>query len=355
MKRIKGLVDRRKEVEFLMSQPKNIQDPNTIKKLGREYHQSEKIVTLWEQYEKLNRELDSVREFALNEPDVEIAQLAKSEEAEIHDSIKSFEEKIQSALLPQDITESADAIMEIRAGTGGEEASLFAGELYRMYLRFAELKGWKASEISYNDTGLGGIKEVVFEVSGDGTYSTLKLESGVHRVQRIPSTESQGRLHTSAVTVAVLPKAEDIDIKIEDSDIRTDVFHASGAGGQNVNKVATAIRITHISSGIVVTCQNQRSQLQNRIKALEILRSRLWIARLREKQENVAKDRRSQVGGGDRSEKIRTYNFHHNRVTDHRINQTFYNLHKVLDGELDEFLDILKAYEQARKISVFKE
>ena len=351
MDRLRAVAGRCKEVESLLVNPEIAPDRVKMKRLAREYKVSQAVVQLWNKYQKTESDLASARAILKEETDAELVELAHMEIADAVAEMESLEGRIKRVLVPPGDADHADAVMEIRAGTGGEEASLFAAELYRMYLRFAERKDWKASEISSNDTGLGGIKEVVFEMSGDNAYRLLKLESGVHRVQRVPATESQGRLHTSAATVAVLPKAEEVDVKIDDSEVRTDVFHASGAGGQNVNKVATAIRLLHLPTGIVVTCQNERSQLQNRLKAMEVLRSRLWAAELRNQKERISADRRSQVGGGDRSEKIRTYNFPQNRVTDHRVNVTSHNLQRILDGDLYPFVEALQADEQARRLA----
>ena len=254
-------------------------------------------------------------------------------------------------MLPKDETEHADAVIEIRAGAGGDEAGLFASEIFRMYQRYAENRKWKLKILSQNDTGVGGLKEVTFELQGERAYQRLHLESGVHRVQRVPATESQGRIHTSTTTVAVLPKAEELDIQINDNDLKIDVFHSGGAGGQNVNKVATAIRITHLPSGLVVQCQNERSQLQNKLQGMEILRSRLWDMELRKRNEAISANRKAQVGTGDRSEKIRTYNFPQSRITDHRIGYTSHQMQNVLSGELDEFIDALLQEEQARKLA----
>ena len=250
--------------------------------------------------------------------------------------------------LPKDRNADKDVIVEIRAGTGGEEAALFAGDLYRMYARYAQAKGWGVDVIDSNPTGIGGFKEVVFEVKGRGAFSRLKHESGGHRVQRVPTTETQGRIHTSAATVAVLPEAEEVDVEIDPGDLRIDIFHASGHGGQNVQKVATAVRIIHNPTGIVAVCQDERSQLKNRQRAMAVLRARLLDREVSRQQEEMAASRRSQVGSGDRSEKVRTYNFPQNRVTDHRIGVTSHNLERILLGELDEFIDELAAREQAR-------
>jgi peptide chain release factor 1 len=323
-----------------------------MQRLGREYSDLQRVVDLWKSYDRASRALDQARSIAEDPSDPEMQELAAAEAQELEAKVAPLVEEIQSALIPKDATEHADAVVEIRGGTGGDEAALFAGDLFRMYQRYAEARRWKVKVVDLSESGVGGVKEVVFEVSGDGAYRRLKLESGVHRVQRVPATESQGRIHTSTATVAVLPKAEEVDIEINEGDIRTDVYHSGGAGGQNVNKVATAIRLTHIPTGIVVTCQNERSQLQNRLQAMAILRARLWDAELRRQQEEIAADRKAQVGSGDRSEKIRTYNFPQSRITDHRINYTSHQMEKVLEeGELDEFVDALLAEEQARKLA----
>lgn len=322
-----------------------------MRRLGREYSELQNIVDLWHEYELVTKDLEQARGLLDDETDGEMLDMANAEIADLEAKATPLVEKIQNALIPRDATEHADAVIEIRAGAGGDEAGLFAADLLRMYQRYAEASGWKFDVLDSNDTGVGGVKEVVFEVSGDGAFRRLKLESGVHRVQRVPSTESQGRIHTSTATVAVLPKAEEVDLDIADNDIRTDVYHSGGAGGQNVNKVATAIRLTHIPTGIVVTCQNERSQLQNRLKAMEILRSRLWDEQIRQQQSEIAADRKSQVGTGDRSEKIRTYNFPQSRVTDHRIGFTSHQLERVLAGDIDGFIDALLTEEQARKLA----
>jgi len=263
---------------------------------------------------------------------------------------QSLQEELKLALVPKDPYESKNVIMEIRAGTGGDEAALFASDLFRMYSRYAQKKGWQVEVIDLNETGVGGIKEVIFEIRGKGAFSRFKHERGVHRVQRVPVTEASGRLHTSTATVAVLPEAEEVDIYINPEDLRIDIFHASGAGGQNVNKVSTAVRITHFPSGIVSVCQDERSQLRNRQKAMAVLRSRLLDQKTRKQQDEMIQERRSQVGTGDRSEKIRTFNFPQDRVTDHRIGLTLHNLPKLLEGELDPLIDALNAAEQAKQL-----
>ncbi len=349
--RLQEIATRHEEVERLMSQPETASNPDALRRLGREYSALQNVVELWKGLDTAESGRQSALQIIEEDTDPEVLDLARSEVVELEKKIARLMDEIQLALVPRDATEHADAVVEIRAGAGGDEAGLFASELFRMYQRYAELRGWKAKILSSNETGVGGTKEVVFEVTGEGAFTRLKHESGVHRVQRVPMTESQGRIHTSTATVAVLPKAEDVDVEINENDIRTDVYHSGGAGGQNVNKVATAIRLTHVPTGIVVTCQNERSQLQNRIQAMEILRARLWDLEIRKQHEKVSANRKAQVGTGDRSEKIRTYNFPQSRITDHRISHTSHQLTKVLDGELDEFVDALLTEEQARKLA----
>jgi peptide chain release factor 1 len=263
---------------------------------------------------------------------------------------EQLERTMKALLLPKDPNDDKNVIVEVRAGTGGEEAGLFAAELYRMYMRWAEAHRFKIEELSLNDTGLGGLKEVIFAVKGKGAYSRLKYESGVHRVQRVPVTESQGRIHTSAATVAVLPEADEIDIQVNDNDIRIDIFRSSGPGGQSVNTTDSAVRLTHVPTGIVISCQDEKSQLQNKLKAMRILRTRLYEIEEQKRQDALGTARRSQIGSGDRSEKIRTYNFPQNRVTDHRINKTVYQLDSVMDGDLDEFIDELSSFDQSERL-----
>lgn len=351
LSKLSEIADRRAEVERLLSLPETAQDANAMRRLGREYSELQSVVDLWQEYESVSKDLEQAQAMLKEETDDELQDMARAEIDEQESKLTPVIDQIQSALIPRDATEHADAVIEIRAGAGGDEAGLFASDLLRMYQRFAESNSWKFDVLDSNETGVGGLKEVVFEVSGDGAFRKLKLESGVHRVQRVPSTESQGRIHTSTATVAVLPKAEEMDLEIGDNDIRTDVYHSGGAGGQNVNKVATAIRLTHIPTGIVVTCQNERSQLQNRLKAMEIMRSRLWDEQIRQQQSEIAADRKAQVGTGDRAEKIRTYNFPQSRVTDHRIGFTSHQLDRVLAGEIEGFIDALLAEEQARKLA----
>lgn len=349
--RLKEIADRHSEVEHLMSQPETASDPNAIRRLGREYSQLQHIVKLWNDVTRTQSDLEGAQEMIAEEDDPEVLEMAKTEVDELSESLEKLTEEIKIELLPKDETEHADAVVEVRAGAGGDEAGLFAAEVFRMYQRYAEARKWKLKILSQNDTGVGGIKEVTFEIEGERAYQRLHLESGVHRVQRVPTTESQGRIHTSTATVVVMPKAEEVDVQLVDNDLKIDVFHSGGAGGQNVNKVATAIRITHLPSGLVVQCQNERSQLQNKLQAMEILRSRLWDMELRKQQAEMSANRKAQVGTGDRSEKIRTYNFPQSRITDHRIGYTSHQMQQVLSGELDGFVDALLQEEQARKLA----
>jgi peptide chain release factor 1 len=282
--------------------------------------------------------------------DEAMAALVKQEAESLETKLAGLTAELKKALLPKDPNDEKDIIIEIRAGTGGTEAALFAADLYRMYSRYAQNKGWKTDILSMSESGIGGFKEMIFEVRGKGAYSRLKYERGVHRVQRVPVTEASGRIHTSTATVAVLPKAEEVDIQINPEDIRVDIFHSGGAGGQNVNKVASAVRMTHLPTGMVVVCQDERSQLQNKIKALSVLRTRLLDIERRKQEEQITSDRRSQVGTGERSEKIRTYNYPQDRVTDHRINVSLHNLPRFMDGALDEMIDTLTTSEQSRQL-----
>jgi peptide chain release factor 1 len=309
--------------------------------LGREHRHLAPLVELAAQLSKMDNELVEAREL-VSIDDPERAAEARDEEARLKTGIAELEERIKPALIPHDPLDDRPAIVEIRAGTGGDEAAIFAADLFRMYTRFAERRGWRTEMISYSEGTLGGVKEAIFKIKGDGVFGTMRWESGVHRVQRVPVTESQGRIHTSAATVAVLPEAEEIDLKIEDKDLRIDVFRSSGPGGQSVNTTDSAVRITHIPSGIVVSQQDQKSQLQNKIKAMEVLRARLLDARLAEQEAERARMRKTQVGTGDRSAKIRTYNFPQNRVTDHRIGFTMHELGKVMDGDIEPVIEALK-------------
>lgn len=322
-----------------LADPEVLADPDLLRKFSKEHADAARICDAADRLQQVWHDLEAAHEL---EQDLEMADLARSEIASLAESSKLLEDELKKLLFPADPLASRDAIVEIRAAAGGDEAGLFAGELYRMYLRYGETKNWHIEQLSLSEGGIGQIKEVVFEVQGDGAYGLLKWESGVHRVQRVPETESQGRVHTSTVTVAVLPVAEEVDVEIEDKDLRVDIFHSGGAGGQNVNKVATAVRLTHLPTNTVVVCQDERSQLKNRQKAMEVLRSRLLDQKLQEQQRSVAADRSSQIGTGDRSEKIRTYNFPQDRITDHRINQSWHNISEILVGNLDPILGSLQ-------------
>jgi len=321
---------------------------------SKEYAELEPIVTTINAYNKVQKELNDAKELALEpELDAETKELAESEIHILGNSLVELERKVKVALLPKDEADSKSAIIEVRAGTGGEEAALFAASLFHMYQRYAEFKGWKFEILSISDTGIGGYKEASASVSGNGVFSRLKFESGVHRVQRIPETESNGRIHTSASTVAVLPEADEIDIKIEEKDIRIDTFRASGAGGQHVNTTDSAVRITHLPTGVVVSIQDEKSQHKNKAKALKILRSRIYEAERYKLQQERSSARKDQIGSGDRSERIRTYNFPQGRVSDHRINLTLYKIEEVVkEGRLDDFIDALIAEDEARKLSL---
>ena len=309
--------------------------------LGRELRYLQPLVQMGTRLERYEQELAETRELA-DSDDADMAQEAKAEQARLDKSIEVLLAEIKPALIPHDPLDDRPAIVEIRGGAGGDEAAIFAADLYRMYTRFAEGRRWRVEVISQSDGTLGGVKEAIFKVKGEGAFGAMRWESGVHRVQRVPVTESQGRIHTSAATVAVLPEAEEIDLKIEDKDLRIDVFRSSGPGGQSVNTTDSAVRITHIPSGIIVSQQDQKSQLQNKLKAMEVLRARLLDAKIAEQEAARARMRKTQVGTGDRSAKIRTYNYPQNRVTDHRINLTLHELTKVLNGEIEPFIEALK-------------
>lgn len=325
---------------------------NTEKLIGlsKERSELEEVVSKFEEYKKVLDNIDGNNDIINSSDDAELTEMAEMELEELEEQKSTFEEELKVLLLPKDPDDDKSVIMEIRAGTGGDEAALFAHDLFRMYSRYAELRGWIIELVEYSDTGIGGLKEAVFSINGKSVYGDLKFESGVHRVQRVPETEASGRVHTSAASVAVLPEAEDVQIDISQSDLKIDVYRSGGAGGQNVNKVETAIRMTHIPSGIVVQCQDERSQLKNRQKALKVLKARLYDKKVREQNSKIAAERKSMVGSGDRSDKIRTYNFPQNRVTDHRIGLTLYNLTETIDGNLNELIEQLKIADRAEKL-----
>jgi len=318
--------------------------------LTRERSDLTEIVEAYAKYYSVLKNIKGNKEIIESVNDRDLISLAESELDELNAEKEKLEEEIKILILPKDPNDDKGIIMEIRAGTGGEEAALFAGELFRMYSRYAEMRNWKIELIDISDTGLGGIKEVIFSVNGNNVYGDLKFESGVHRVQRVPETEGSGRVHTSAASVAVLPEAEDVQIEINPNDLKIDIFRAGGAGGQNVNKVETAVRMTHIPTGLVVQCQDERSQLKNKQKAMKVLKARLYDLELKKQNEEISAQRKSMVGSGDRSDKIRTYNFPQNRVTDHRIGLTLYNLSNIMEGRIDELIEQLKIADKTEKL-----
>ncbi len=325
-------------------------DYQKIADLGRERAEIEPLVIKGREYRQALEALEEAHQLA-DEDDPELVELAEMEIADLEPRITELEDELKRMLLPSDPRDKKDVIMEIRAGAGGDEAGIFASDLYRMYNRYAERQGWKTDILSANETGVGGFKEVVFEISGRGAFSRLKYESGVHRVQRVPATESQGRIHTSTATVAVLAEVDEVEIDIPDSDIRIDVYKSAGAGGQSVQKNATAVRITHLPTGMVVACQDERSQLQNKMRAMGILRARLFEIEEEKRRSEIEADRRSQIGSGDRSEKIRTYNYPQSRVTDHRVSLSSYNLPNFMDGDISEFIDELATRDEAERLA----
>lgn len=353
--RLKKVKDRFEKINQQLSDPTFMNDREKIVSLSRERSDLSEIMEAYEEYSGIIKNVEGNKEIIHSNADKDLISLAEAELGELEEKKESLEEKIKFLLLPKDPNDNKDIIMEIRAGTGGEEAALFAGDLLRMYTRFAERKAWKVEIMDISDTGRGGIKEAVFSISGENIFGNLKFESGVHRVQRVPETEANGRVHTSAASVAVLPEAEDVQIDINQNDLRIDIFRSGGAGGQNVNKVETAVRITHIPTGIVVQCQDERSQLKNRQKAMKVLRARLYDMKLKEQNAEVSAQRKSMVGSGDRSDKIRTYNFPQNRVTDHRIGLTLYNLSNIIEGELDELIEQLKLADRTEKLQANSE
>jgi peptide chain release factor 1 len=352
LERLDAMERRYAELNELMSQPEVSTDFERLQELAREHSSLEGVVNDYGEYKATVGSIEETQTMIAQGLDEDMAELARDELEALEQRRNDLLEQIKMALLPQDPVDERNVIVEIRAGAGGDEAGLFASDLFRMYSRYALARGWATEVISSNETGIGGFKEIVFEVRGKRAYSRLKYESGVHRVQRVPQTESSGRIHTSTATVAVLPEAEEVDIAVDPSDLRVDTYRASGAGGQHVNKVDSAVRITHLPTGMVVTCQDERSQLKNRAKAMAVLRARLLdIERQRQFQE-VGDARRSQVGTGDRSEKIRTYNYPQSRVTDHRIGLTLHSLEAVLEGDLDEVIDAAATADQAKKLEI---
>jgi len=352
LEKLTGIIDRFQEIETQLTTVGD--DYTTAIELSKERAELEPLVNKARTYQDTLEKIEET-EGLLALDDEEMRAMAEMELTTLRDTRDQLENELKSMLVPKDPRDQRNVIMEIRAGTGGDEAGLFAADLFRMYSRYAERQGWQTEILSMHDTGIGGLKEVSFIIKGRGAFSRLKFESGVHRVQRVPETESQGRIHTSTITVAVLAEVDDVEIDIPDSDISIDVYKSAGAGGQSVQKNSTAVRITHIPSGMVVACQDERSQLQNKMRAMSILRARLFEIEERKKQAEEAATRRSQVGSGERSEKIRTYNFPQSRVTDHRVNLSSYNLNGVLDGDIDEFINELTLVDEAEKLSLVEE
>lgn len=349
--KLEELVRKYEEIQAELSSPECANDQARFKKLMKESSDLAELVETFNTYKKEKQNIQDSLDIIDTESDPEMKELAREELAESKKNVEELEQKLKILLLPKDPNDDKNVVVEIRAGAGGDEAALFAGELYRMYSKYVETKRWKVDLISMNESGIGGVKECVFMINGQGAYSKLKYESGVHRVQRVPVTESGGRIHTSTATVAIMPEAEEVDVQIDPNDCKIDVFRSSGNGGQCVNTTDSAVRLTHIPTGIVISCQDEKSQLKNRDKAMKVLRAKLYELELEKAHDAEAAQRKSQVGTGDRSEKIRTYNFPQGRCTDHRIHLTAYNLDDVMNGDLQEFIDALTAADQAAKLA----
>jgi peptide chain release factor 1 len=348
--KLEQIKKRYEELVAQMGQPEVASDHKQMTKLAQEKASLNNIVELYQEYQTTVKSLEEIRVMQNEKLDAEMLAMVKEEMRQLEEKQVRFQEELKLALLPKDPYDEKDSIMEIRAGTGGDEAAIFAADLFRMYSRYAQAKRWNVDVINSSEGSGGGFKEIILEISGKGVFSRLKYERGVHRVQRVPITESSGRIHTSTATVAVLPEAEEVELSIDPSDLRVDIFHSGGAGGQNVNKVATAVRLTYIPSGMVVICQDERSQLRNRQKAMAVLRARLLDIQRSKQEQEMSSMRRSQVGTGERSEKIRTYNFPQDRLSDHRIGLSLHNLPRIMQGELDELIDALATDEQTRQL-----
>ena len=349
--RLSEFVNRHEELSLLINDPDIIADQGKWRGLMKEYSDITPIAEKYTEYKNTKKNIEEAIEMLEEKPDEELKSLLKDELSENRERLAEIEEELKLLLIPKDPNDDKNVIMEIRGGAGGDEAALFAGSLFRMYNKYAERNGWKVELMSASESDLGGVKEVCFMITGRGAYSRLKYESGVHRVQRVPETESGGRIHTSTVTVAVLPEADEVDVQIDMNDVRIDVFRASGNGGQCVNTTDSAVRVTHIPTGIVVSCQDEKSQLKNKNKALKVLYARLYDMELKKHNEEIAGERKAQVGTGNRNERIRTYNFPQGRVTDHRVNLTLYKIDNIMEGELDEIIDALTAAERAERLS----
>ncbi len=354
IEKLEQIKDRHKEIEQKLSDPNSIKNPAVYRELAKEESDLSEILQKYKRYRKVVQDLKNDEQILTESDDQELRDLAKLEIGELQLQREKMEEELKLMLVPKDPRDSRSAIVEVRAGTGGDEAGLFAGDLFKMYQRFAEKIGWKVEVLSSNPQGIGGFREIIFSVNGKDVYGKLKYEAGVHRVQRIPVTETSGRIHTSAASVAVLPEAEDIDVKIDPNDLRIDVFRSSGPGGQSVNTTDSAVRITHIPTGLVVSCQDEKSQHKNKAKALKVLRARLYEQAMNQERQKLEAERRSMVSTGDRSAKIRTYNFPQGRVTDHRISLTLYRLDEILMGDLDEFIDQIMLVDRTEKLKAME-
>jgi len=350
LEKLEGVKSRFDDVSVMISQPEIIADMKRYVRLNKEYKQLEPIIESYNEYKNILDNINSAKEMLANEKDDEMREMAKMEIDELNEKVEPLEEKIKFLLIPTDPEDEKGAVVEIRAGTGGDEASIFAGDLFRMYIKFVEDKGWKYEVTSSTEGTVGGFKEVIMDVNGEGVYGIMKYESGVHRVQRVPQTETQGRVHTSAATVAVLPEADEFDIELKESDIRKDTYCSSGPGGQSVNTTYSAIRLTHVPTGIVVTCQDEKSQIKNLDKAMKELRTRIYNLEYQKRMDEIASKRKTMVSSGDRSAKIRTYNYPQGRVTDHRINLTLYNLQSIINGDISEIIEKLQMAENAEKL-----